>query len=564
MSERRSILLLCDEHRSHAANVLQHIEALATLSRHDVYRFNPLDRPDACRLLDLGEFDVVAIHYTISLLSSRYLPEPLPERLARFEGLKVQFIQDEYRAVDAVTAAMRELGIDVLFTSVPEPAAGQMYDSRLPGVTRVFTLPGYVPDELVGRAVPRSAERQIDVGYRGRDVPIWLGRLGREKTEIARAFVEHVGGKGLRCDVSSREKDRIYGEDWNRFLASCRTTLGTESGASIVDFDGSLEARAKDYLARRPDATPEEIEGDLTGPYEGRVVINTASPRLFEAAAHRTAMILFPGTYGGVVEPDRHYIPLEKDFSNIEEVVECVRDTTYLDELAGRAYDELVASGRYSLRAMVAEFDALVGERARSLGHQAKDGYRRAARRLRIPNVAGPSTLRSTAGRLLGPVAGTFAAATDAEVRRVARAGRGQEDLTQDLLRLTMLRRGVARSSFHVVAEVVPAERLVLLSSRPGSAPAAQRGAREAVAAAFAARTVDRIVWNHTGVSVSAGAGGGSLFALSVGHDGVDGVYAFRALPAVARSQPGVVLDALEPMLREPTPAPERPVGVEA
>src|SRR5262249_62356161 len=86
----RSILLLCDESRSHAANVLQHIEALATLSEHDVYRFNPVDRPDACRLLDLSEFDVVAIHYTIALLSPRYLPPPLPERIARFEGLKVQ------------------------------------------------------------------------------------------------------------------------------------------------------------------------------------------------------------------------------------------------------------------------------------------------------------------------------------------------------------------------------------------------------------------------------------------------------------------------------------------
>jgi hypothetical protein len=159
VSERRSILLLCDESRSHAANVLQHIEALATLSEHDVYRFNPLDRPDACQRLDLSEFDAVAIHYTISLMSARYLPPPLPERLTRFEGLKVQFIQDEYRAVDAVTAAMRSLGIDVLFTCAPEPAAGAIYNSRLPSVTRVFTLPGYVPDELVGRQVAPMSER---------------------------------------------------------------------------------------------------------------------------------------------------------------------------------------------------------------------------------------------------------------------------------------------------------------------------------------------------------------------------------------------------------------------
>jgi hypothetical protein len=564
VGERRSILLLCDESRSHASNVLQHIEALATLSEHDVYRFNPVDRPDACRLLDPSEFDVVVIHYSISLVSTRYLPPPLPERLTRFEGLKAQFIQDEHRAVDAVTAMMRNLGIDVLFTCVPEPAAGRIYDSRLPGVARVFTLPGYVPDELVGREVPGPAERPIDVGYRGRELPVWVGRLGREKTEIGRGFLEHAAGRGLRCDISSREEDRIYGDGWNRFLASCRTTLGTESGASIVDFDGSLEALAKDYLARRPDATPAEIERDLTGPYEGKVVINTASPRLFEAAALRTAMILFRGAYGGVVEPERHYIPLEKDFSNIEEVVERARDIAYLDELAHRTYDDLVASGRYSLRAVVAEFDALVAERARPLGRQAKDRYRSARRRERIPDVTGPSRLRTAAGRLLAPPAGIAAAAADRHVRRIARAGLGRKRLTQDLLRLTMLRRGVARSRFHVVAEIVPEERLLFLSSRPGPPPQGQRNLRGAVEAAFEARSVERIVWNHSRVSVSAGVGGGSLLLLSVGHHGIEGAYAFQALPSLARSQPDLVLAALESVLREPAPEPTPSVGVEA
>jgi hypothetical protein len=561
VSARRSVLLLCDESRRHAANVLQHIEALATLSEHDVYRFNPVDRAAACRLLDPEEFDAVVIHYTVSLVSPRYLPPPLPERLARFGGLKVQFIQDEYRAVDVVTAAMRKLGIDVLFTCVPEPAAGSIYDERLPSVTRVFTLPGYVPDDLVGRDVARAAQRPIDVGYRGRDVPVWLGRLGREKTEIARAFLDHVADRGLRCDISSREDDRIYGEAWNRFLASCKTTLGTESGASIVDFDGSLEALAKDYLPRRPHATREEIERDLTGPYEGKVVINTASPRLFEAAALRTAMILFRGTYGGVVEPGRHYIPLEKDFSNIDEVVERVRDPAYLDELADRTYDDLVASGRYSLRALVAQFDALIAERARPSGREAKDSYRRARRRQAVPNITGPSQLRSAVGRVLAPPAAIPFAAGDAQLRHVARAALGRRHLMEDLRRLTMLRRGVDRSSFHVVAKVVPEERLLLLSSRPGAPPPAQDDLCERVAAAFEANSVERIVWNHNEVSAGAGVAGGTFLTVPIGHHGVDGAYDFQVLPALARTRPDLVLAALRPALRAPEPEPT--VGVE-
>lgn len=553
MSERRSILLLCDESRGHAETVLQHINALATLTEHDVYRFNPLERPDACRLLDLGEFDAVVIHYTISLLSPRYLPPPLPERLARFEGLKVQFIQDEYRAVDAVTAGMRKLGIHVLFTVVPEPAAGAIYDSRLPGVVRVFTLPGYVPDELVGREVTSVAERPLDVGYRGRELPAWLGRLGREKAEIGSGLLERAAGRGLRCDISSREEDRIYGERWYRFLASCRATLGTESGASIVDFDGNVEALARSYLLRRPRATLDEVERDITGPYDGAVVIHTASPRLFEAAALRTAMILFPGTYAGVVEPGRNYIPLEKDFSNVDEVLERLRDDAYLEELTARAYDDLVASGRYSLRTVAEQLDAVIAERARPVGRQSKDRYRRARLRRRIPAVTGPSKLRTAAGGFVAPPAGLLLAAVDPALRRVARAGRGRPHLSEDLLRLTMLRRGVGRSSFHVVAEVVPEELLLLLTSRPGPAPPTLRDARETVEAS----RIEHIVWNHSGVSVGAGVGGGSLLTLSVGHDPVEGAYAFQVLPALAHS---LLLDALQPALREPAP----PVDVEA
>jgi hypothetical protein len=380
-----------------------------------------------------------------------------------------------------------------------------------------------------------------------------MGRLAREKSEIGAGFLEHVAGRDLRCDISSREDDRIYGEHWYRFLASCRATLGTESGASIVDFDGGLEALTKDYLARRPRATPVEIERDLTAPYEGAVVINTASPRLFEAAAMRTAMILFRGSYGGVVEPERHYVPLEKDFSNMEEVVERLRDTAYLDELAGRAYDDLVASGRYSLRTVAEELDAVIAARARPVGRQSKDRYRRARLRRRIPAVTGPSQLRTAAGGFLAPSAGLVLAAGDSTLRRVARAGWGRPHLAGDLLRLTMLRRGLARSRFHVLAEVVPDELLLLLTSRPGPAPPTLRDAREAIEAS----AIEHIVWNHSSVSVGAGVGGGSLLTLSVGHDPVEGVYAFQVLPGLAHS---LVLDALQPALREPAPA----VAVEA
>ena len=446
MTDRLSILLLCSTERNEGGNVAAHVAALTRMSRHDVRPFNPVDRPDAAALLDLNEFDVVVIHYTIAVTIERYLPNVLREKIARFQGLKVQFIQDEYRWIDAVTARIRELEIDLLYTLIPEAKVAKIYGSRLPEVKITTTLASFVPDELVDRVTLPLAERPIDVGYRGRTVPYWLGRLAYEKWAIGVEFAASAERFGLKCDIAVGEDDRIYGERWNRFLASCRATLGTESGASIADFDGSVEAAVKDYLVRHADASFEEVERSVLAPHEGNVRINVISPRQFEAAALRTAMVLHPGEYSRVVEPWTHYIPLEKDFSNIAEVAERIRDLLFLVELTERTYTDLVASGRYSLRRFVSEFDDEIERLSSARSAATKRGYRRARRRGLV--TATLLRLRSLAGKAALPLARTLVWSRDAAVRRLARLHGKTHSLRDDLWRLAALRRGVRIGHF--------------------------------------------------------------------------------------------------------------------
>ena len=200
---------------------------------------------------------------------------------------------------------------------------------------------------------------------------------------IAQGVLERIGGTGLTHDIAWGESDRIYGRRWTRFLTSCKTTLGAESGTSITDFDGSIEAAVRAYLARRPEAGFAEVGRTFSAPYEGNVMMNVVSPRLFEAAALRTAMVLFPGHYGGTVQPWEHYVPLEKDFSNFDVVVESIRDTASLQEMVERARVDIVDSGRYSLRTFVAEFDESSSARVKARG----TGGRRALRRARVERV---------------------------------------------------------------------------------------------------------------------------------------------------------------------------------
>ena len=561
-----SVLLLCDDDPRHAGNVLDHIRALTGHSRHHVVAVNPRVG-DRGASLDLEAFDAVVIHYTIVVTLDAYLPFELAERLSSFEGLKVQFIQDEYRWVDDITACMREIGIDVLFTCVPEDTAPRIYGERLPGVETITTLAGYVPDQLVGRPVPPLGSRPIDVGYRGRAVPYWLGRLGQDKLEIARGFLAHAAGTDLTCDIAWTERDRIYGERWFTFLASCRATLGTESGASVIDFDGSLERRVHEYLLDNPAATFDEVEREILCEHEGFAVINVISPRIFEAAALRTALVLFPGDYSGAVEPWEHYIPVEHDFANFDEVVARLRDTTYLEQLTARAYADLVESGRYSLAGFVRRFDELVDERVpapRAQVRQAAAPPRSARRAARWK----PGTARMTVRRAASVAGSGRALAAAPEARRLlveharsqaARSLVSFDRLRHDVERLAVL---VANQSGRIdmnppfaIVPMLEGKRLIL-ASRPldALAPEADDLARDAARTALRSGSVNEIVWNHARVGQVAWLQLTRFRAvpIDVGYYGMYGAHHFSALERLRRVFGDQVIAAIEPVLATP------------
>ena len=52
-----------------------------------------------------------------------------------------------------------------------------------------------------------------------------------------------------------------------------------------------------------------------------------------------------------------HYLSLEKDFSNIDEVRRAIKDTDFLERIANNARSELIESGKYSFESFIIGFD---------------------------------------------------------------------------------------------------------------------------------------------------------------------------------------------------------------
>lgn len=358
-----NILLLCNRpaKNADASTVTDHLDAFCEYSEHNITQLSFIrDMPSR---LDLNRFDAVIIHYTIAVgyLCKHYLSERTKQRIRDFNGVKIVFIQDEYRSVNAVLKTLQFIKADILFTCVPESEISKVYSNdALPDVLKVNTLTGYVPKELLTVEVPKIADRPIDVGYRTRKPPYWLGELGLEKWQIADKFEAAVADTGLTLDISYDESRRIYGDKWMGFVSSCKTMLGVESGASVFDFEGNIQRDVDEYVAQNPDASFDEVQKKFLMPYEGKISLNQISPRCFEAAALKTVMVLYEGSYSGILKPWQHYVPLNKDFSNISDVVNFIKDNGNLEAMAQRTYDEIALNPAYSYEGFVGEFDGVI------------------------------------------------------------------------------------------------------------------------------------------------------------------------------------------------------------
>jgi hypothetical protein len=368
MTDKLNVLVLYDDHFTHIGTVGDHVESFKKYSRHNIFYlpgslgYDDRPYPDT---LTLDLFDVVILHYSVRLTISDYFQPVLAKSLERFSGLKILFLQDEYEATERTRRALDRLQFDVVYTCVPQTSRESIYPSaRFPKTEFIQTLTGFVPEYagVEDCAVPLE-QRQLMLAYRGRILNPVYGELGREKTVIGTEMLRLSAERGWMVDIEVDDEKRIYGVDWYRFLGSARATLGTESGSNAFDFDGSLRTKIAQALAINPTADWEDLYRPIVAPHDGVIKMNQISPKIFEAIRLKTALVLFEGDYSGVVQPDRHYIPLKKDFSNSAEVFSKIENLDFIRELTTRAYNEIIQPGLYSYRHFVAGVDETIARK---------------------------------------------------------------------------------------------------------------------------------------------------------------------------------------------------------
>ncbi|MBR1156118.1 hypothetical protein [Bradyrhizobium sp. JYMT SZCCT0428] len=360
-----NILVLYDRGAISTEFVRQHLESIRIHSKHNVHYLGATFGANSATPVDL--FDAVIIHFSVRLAYDWHISPHFVEQVKRFSGAKILMIQDEYEMPETACGWVRQLGIQTVFTCVPENCREKFYPAdQVPGVEFVQVFTGYLPDELPDPSqIKPLAERPIHLGYRGRKLPVWFGSLGYEKYKIGPHMRAACEQRSIPSDIEWSEGKRFTGPEWYEFLGRCRAVLGTESGSNVVDKTGSIRAAIKEASGRNPKLSEAELYNEFVRPHDGEVQMNQISPKTFEAAAMKTALIHFEGEYSGLLKPHEHFIPLRKDFANIDFVLERLADVAELQAMAERTYKALCQPAKYGYQVFIAKVDAAVERNCR-------------------------------------------------------------------------------------------------------------------------------------------------------------------------------------------------------
>jgi len=369
--ESKRILVVYDHRDAYEKmrlSIKHHLQALEEGEvNHDIYYHNSyVETPD---WLPREAFDVVILHTT--LLCWRWTGDqyfiPFKKQLdwiGDLDCLKIALPQDEYDHAEILDEWLLDWGVSVIFTNFDERHRQilhpLMYDRA--DFYRCFT--GYIDEteaeRLRSRILP-SGQRQLDMVYRARNLPYWFGHIGQMKREIAAAVQPRMQAAGFQADISTRPEDTVLGDGWFDFLASAKTVLGCEGGSSVIDYRGEVQTRIRALLAENPNLTFQEASTHMPSGWDD-YDFYAISPRHFEAILTRTCQVLIEGNYEGVLEADRHYIPLKADYSNFDEVAEKIRDAQTVNQITERAYQEVYLSGLHTYRAFAGKINRAIQE----------------------------------------------------------------------------------------------------------------------------------------------------------------------------------------------------------
>jgi len=299
-------------------------------------------------LTKIKEFDLIVVLHSAAGDDMRIIRKAIPALQTR-RGKLVVFFGNEYDLMDEKIDFANLSGADFVCSQLPIKAASWLYagvkSAAIIEMPHALNPKIYTPDS--------SVKRVIDVGFVGALYHSTIGDV--ERSHFIGTIGDVASKLGLISDIRFSNFPRLA---WAQYLRITKAIIGGESGTYYLQRSGEGIRKALQYQREHPNAQFEEVFEYAFKGISDYINGKCISSRHFEPIGTRTPQLLLEGEFNGILRPYEHYIPVRKDYSNLEEAISILRDDTEREKIADRALELVLESHTYEKR--VEQLRALV------------------------------------------------------------------------------------------------------------------------------------------------------------------------------------------------------------
>jgi hypothetical protein len=340
----------------------------------------------------LGEVDAIVLLHSTNGDSTFHL-QRLVSALAKRRVPLLSFVGNELnlpgKSIDTKRRLLEQIGPEWIATQLLEEAGRYLFGDL---VSRgVVSIP-HALNSSVFQPKGDLAGRPLDIGTRVMRYPPHLG--DNDRNRIAQRFIRLGQEREMRVDISNQRHDRA---GWANFLNRCKGTVSTEAGSWFLERDdatvNAIRRRTREQiggieiaddsmllkLAYRFPAPLRKMTARLYRAVGGRFEYQTVaqeaesydsiharffagkprapvygkciSSRHFDAVGTKTCQIMFRGRFNDILEADRHYLALDSDFANLDDVLRRFTDAAERRVIVDAAHAHVMEAHTYTHRA---------------------------------------------------------------------------------------------------------------------------------------------------------------------------------------------------------------------
>jgi len=295
---------------------------------------------------EISNYDLTVLLHSTN--ADSILPLVLLQRYFKSrKGKLLMFVGNEYCLMPEKIRFINEVEVDYVASQLPEDAARWLYGDC--PKSKLLLVPHALNDRVY-RPYQDHYLRPIDIGFIGDRYSYAIGDV--ERTELADYFARNGLRQKLTMDIRIGRKLRIPRDAYVAFLNSTRGTIGAESGTYYLEKTDRTQKEVEAFLSRHPKVTFVEVYErffkNYTNPVNGKAI----SSRHFEAVGTKTCQILLEGNYNGILKPNTHYISLNKDYSNVDQVLERFGDEDFVGRMVENTYEYFVDNHTHEHRVL--------------------------------------------------------------------------------------------------------------------------------------------------------------------------------------------------------------------